>query len=192
MAVFDTRGGPCESREMKTALIAALTLAVACGGPTSSGSTQPIETARPGQRHDTRHSEAMAGRGGASEGMEMAALPPEVTAFHDTLAPRWHAEHGAQRTADTCAAIPQLQAQAEAIAKAMPPAGANPADWSASARQLGDAVAALGAACKASDGAAFEQAFAQVHERFHGVMSSAGEPGEHSEHSEHGEHEHRP
>lgn len=117
----------------------------------------------------------------------MAALPPEVQTFHDTLAPRWHAEHGPQRTADTCAAIPQFQTQADAIVKATPPADANPADWSAGARQLGDAVAALGAACKASDGAAFEQAFALVHERFHGVMSSAGES-----HGEHDEHEHRP
>jgi hypothetical protein len=112
---------------------------------------------------------------------EMAAMPPEVKKFHETLAPRWHAEHTPQRMTDTCTAIPEFHADADAIATATPPSGAGAADWSASAKQLTDAVAALDATCKASDAAAFEQAFALVHDHFHGLLAAAGES-----HEEHG------
>jgi hypothetical protein len=178
MAVFDTRGSACESRGMKTALMAVLVV-VACGGPTKPDT---LETARPNQNHDMRHTGEAGHMAGGGEAGAMAALPPEVKTFHDTLAPRWHAEHGPQRTAETCAAIPQFHAQADAIVAAAPPRGADPAAWSASAKQLGDAVGALDAACKAGDAAAFEPAFAEVHHRFHAVMESGGEHGEHGEH----------
>lgn len=152
----------------------------------------PADTDRTAQKHDTRM-----GKGGPTGEMnemnEMAAMPPEVKKFHETLAPRWHAEHGPQRMTDTCAAIPQLRADAEAIVTSTPPTAANPADWSGNAKQLTDAVAALDATCKASDAAAFEHAFALVHNNFHGLLGVAGgfelqhgKPG--SEEAEHAEH----
>jgi len=158
----------------------AVLAAVACGGTTKPDT---LETARQNQNHDTRYADH-SGEPGHKEGgeaEEMAALPPEVKAFHDTLAPRWHGEHGAQRTAETCAAIPQFHTQADAIAAAAPPKGAEAAAWAARAKQLADAVAALDAACKAGD-ATFEPAFAEVHHRFHAVMEAGGEHAEHSEH----------
>src|SRR5205085_11939718 len=108
-----------------------------------------------------------------AEGDEMVAMTPEVKAFHDVLAPRWHAERGAKRMADTCAAVPDLRTRAEAIAKATPPERAEPADWKDNARQLGEAVTALGATCQASDADKFEPAFTAVHERFHAVLETS-------------------
>jgi hypothetical protein len=117
-------------------------------------------------------------------------MPPEVKQFHETLAPRWHAEHGPQRMTDTCTALPQFHADADAILAATPPSGANPADWSANAKQLIDAVAALDATCKTGDAAAFEHAFALVHNHFHGLLAAAGESHEEHGKPEGGEHHH--
>jgi hypothetical protein len=161
-----------------------IALASACGGAAKSDSTTPLDSARISQNHDMHTGQmGKTGKVGETNEMhEMAALPPEVKSFHDTLAPRWHAEHGPQRMTDTCAAIPQLHAGADAIAAATPPNAARSADWAANAKQLTDAVAALDATCKASDATAFEQAFAVVHDNFHGVMASAGDGHEEREH----------
>lgn len=168
----------------KAALAAVLAVA-ACGANKPDG--EPLETARNGQRHEVgRHAPVGdAGRPDGGEGGEaeaMAALPPPVEAFHQALAPRWHAEPGAQRMADTCAAIPELRSRADAIVAAPAPAGRDAAAWELGGKQLAEAAAALEAPCQARDAAAFEAAFTQVHERFHGVLEAAtGERGEHGD-----------
>lgn len=141
----------------KTLLIAVLA-AGGCGGA-GQGAGEPLETARSNQKHDTGH-----------KGEEMVAMTPEVKLFRDALAPRWDAEQGPQRMVDTCAAIPEFVGDAESIAKALPPERADPADWAAKARALGDSLTALDAACKAKDAAQFEPAFAAVHTRFHAML----------------------
>lgn len=159
----------------------------ACGANKPDG--EPLETARSGQRHDVgRHAPGGdAGYAGSSEAAAMAALPPPVEAFHDALAPRWHAEPGAQRMADTCAAVPELRSRADAIVAAPAPAGRDAAAWELGGKQLAEAAAALEAPCQAHDAAAFEAAFTQVHERFHGVLEAAtGERGERGEHGDSG------
>ncbi|HEU4729494.1 MAG TPA: hypothetical protein VFT22_16450 [Kofleriaceae bacterium] len=171
-----------------------LTAAAACGGARTSDSTAPFETGRPIQRHEVGHmgDKEHMGKGEQGEMAEMEAMPPELRKFHETLAPRWHAPHGPKRMADTCAAMPQLHSDADAIAAASPPSGAT-ADWAGNAKQLVAAVAALDAPCKASDEAAFEQAFMAVHDRFHGLMAASGhghdehhgEPGDPAEPSSH-------
>ena len=155
----------------ETLLIAVLV--AGCGGA-GQGAGEPLETARSGQKHDTGHGKAHEGE---HEAEEMAT--PEIKMFHDALAPRWHAEHGPQRMADTCAAIAEFRGDAEEIAKALPPERADPTEWGAKARRLGDAVTALDAVCKAKDAAQFEPAFAAVHERFHAMLGAGGEHGEH-------------
>jgi hypothetical protein len=155
--------------------IAAIVLAgviAGCGG--SKPTNEPLEAARDSQKHDTPAGKQPGGT---------AAMPPAITAFHDVLAPRWHAEKGAKRMADTCSAIPELRASADAIVAAPAPEGRDAAAWSTGGKQLADAVGALDAPCKASDAAAFETAFHDVHERFHGVMELAmGGHGEHDDH----------
>jgi hypothetical protein len=193
MAVFDTRPSACESAEMKTArntlLIAALVAGAGCGGA-KRDSSEPLEAARNIQSHDTRSGDPGMGRMGSDEADEMAAMPPELQKFHAVLAPRWHAKHGPERMADTCGALTEFHADADAITAAAAPAGHDADAWSAGGKQLADAVAALDAACKAHDAAGFEPAFARVHERFHGLLE-AGEPkhGDHADH-DHTDHDH--
>ncbi len=147
--------------------------AAACGGskaaPATSTTTQP--SAGPE----------------AHEGMEHEGMSAEMKTFHDVLAPRWHAEHGPQRMQDTCTAVPEFQADADAIAKATPPDSANADTWTASTRALVDAINTLDATCKANDTAKFEEAFHGVHESFHGIMAAAGMMKEGGT----GEHEHQ-
>ena len=149
-------------------------LVAGCGGAGPS-SPPPLDTARDNQKHEVHEARHRA------EGDETVAMTPEVKAFHDVLAPRWHAEHGAKRMADTCAALGELRTGAEAIARATPPERAEPADWKGSARELGEAVSALGETCKANDAGKFEPAFAAVHERFHAVLE-AGVGGDQDHH----------
>lgn len=101
-------------------------------------------------------------------------MMPEVAKFHDVLAPRYHADKGDKRRADTCGAIADFEAGADAIAKATPPAGTDQEKWTAQTKELTDAVAAMGGTCKANDAAAFDPAFERVHKGFHGVMEAAG------------------
>jgi hypothetical protein len=124
-------------------------------------------------------------------GHDHAGMPAEVTKFHDVLAPRWHAEKGPQRMKDTCAAVADFQADADAIAKSTPPATANADTWGSSTKALVDSVAGLDTTCKANDTAKFEEAFHTLHENFHAVMAAtgAGEKHEHGQH-EHGQHQH--
>jgi hypothetical protein len=171
---------------MKAALMVMLAAAVACGGkaaPDQGG--KPAELGQDGTKHDK-------GQEMGREMGEMAAMPPSIAKFHETLAPRWHAPQGPQRMADACAAIGQLHADAGAIVAAPPPAGATPGSWSATGQQLAEAVTALEATCKAGDATAFEPAFMRVHTSFHHAMEAAmPKHGDHDEHGEHGEHEHK-
>lgn len=114
------------------------------------------------------------------------AMPAELKTFHDVLAPRWHAEKGTKRMQDTCSALPDFHADADALAKATPPRGANADTWTTGTKQLVDSVAALDTTCKANDASQFETAFEKVHVSFHGLLEAAG--GEHGEHDEHAEH----
>ncbi len=117
-------------------------------------------------------------------------MPAELTKFHDVLAPRWHAEQGPARMTDTCAAMPQFQSEADAIAKVTPPTPANADTWTAATRALVDAVESLDATCKANDAATFDEAFQQLHESFHALMAAAGAKHEPAEHQHGGEHQH--
>ncbi|NVB80476.1 MAG: hypothetical protein HOV81_18935 [Kofleriaceae bacterium] len=109
--------------------------------------------------------------GSAAHPMEM---PAEMQAFHDLLAPRWHAAQGQQRMKDTCDAIAQFQSDADAIGKATPPTDANADTWTNATRALAAAVGELATACQGGNMGTFEAAFTKVHEAFHALMAAAG------------------
>jgi cell pole-organizing protein PopZ len=111
------------------------------------------------------------GEGSAAHPMEM---PSEMQAFHDLLAPRWHAAQGAQRMKDTCDAVPQFQSSADAIGTATPPTTANADTWTTATRALAAAVGELATACQGGNMGTFETAFTKVHEAFHALMAAAG------------------
>jgi hypothetical protein len=169
---------------MKTVLMTVSIAVAACGGTTKRGSTSADDPDGRDRAMSHVGDEHQMGHGKAGEKHGEAEMPPQLTRFHDTLAPRWHAARGPQRTADTCAAISQFHANAEAIAVAEAPSKGDPAAWSRGGKKLTEAVVALEVTCKSKDAEAFEAAFARVHETFHGLMEAAGG------HDEHGEGEH--
>lgn len=136
-----------------------LAFLVACGSK-QPGPTGPAPEAEHGEH-----------AGSAEHPMEM---PAEMQAFHDVLAPRWHAPQGAQRMKDTCDAVTQLQSNADAIGKATPPTTANADTWTNATRALVDAVSELATACQGGNMGTFEAAFTKVHEAFHALMAAAG------------------
>lgn len=159
---------------MKHALFGVLLLAIGC----HHGAPAPAAPANPG-------SAAVAEPHGEHD--EHANLPPELAKFHELLAPRWHAEKGAARTKDTCAAVGDFAASADALAKLAPPAGADAGKWAASTQDLVAAVGGLKTSCEgAVDDAKFEDAFHTVHVGFHHVLEASGAGGE--EHHEGAEH----
>lgn len=146
---------------IRTFIVAAL-LAGACGGKDKAAPATPAPTG------EMKHGE---------DGDHHAAMTPELTAFHDLLRPRWHAQPGPQRMADTCSALPQFQSAADALAKAVPPQTANADTWTAGTRGIVAAAGDLDAACKTNDVAPFDAAFGKLHDAFHGLMMAAGEHG---------------
>jgi len=166
-------------RTVPISLVCALGMVVAviaCGGKAPDPG-MPSDLGRDGQQHAV-HEGSQSGATPAPDPQgepDEPQLPASLAKFHDTLAPRWHAERGPKRMADTCAAIAQFHADADAVATSAAPPGADAAAWLAGGKQLTEAVAGLDTACKANEPAAFEPAFARVHQRFHGLM----EAGEH-------------
>jgi hypothetical protein len=104
----------------------ALVLASACGGgaKTSAPAAAPIQATAPSKA--------------------------SIDSFHDLLAPLWHAPEGAERTAKTCDAVPELEKRAQDMGDA----------------PLVEALHALEAEC-AGDRAAFQPKFSAVHDAFH-------------------------
>ncbi|HEY0190783.1 MAG TPA: hypothetical protein VGC42_06640 [Kofleriaceae bacterium] len=166
---------------MKTALFGVL-IAAGCGGtaPPGGSNSEPLDSSRVNQSHAQGRKPAV-----EQHDAEMN-LPPEVKRFHDTLAPRWHAEHTPQRMADTCAAIGQFHTDATAIVDAAPPKAGDASGWASGGRELDAAVAGLDKACQAHDAAAFDTAFEKVHRSFHRVMEAGGASEDHAPaHPEH-------
>ena len=114
-------------------------------------------------------------------------MTPEIKKLHDLLSPLWHADKGPQRMKNTCAAIGDFKADADAIATATPPTTANADNWTKGTRALVTAVGKLADACKSNDAAQFEPAFSAVHDAFHSLMEQAGM---HHAEEGNGEHEH--
>jgi pyruvate dehydrogenase E2 component (dihydrolipoamide acetyltransferase) len=103
-------------------------------------------------------------------------LPPALDQFHGILAPLWHADAGAQRQKDTCAAMPDFQRGADAIAAAPVPAGIDAAAWTAAAADLRAKVAATSAQCAAPQ-AGFDAAFSALHDAYHHIVDVAHTKG---------------
>jgi hypothetical protein len=156
---------------MKTrlSLVLVLVAAAACGSKKSAPATETMPKTGGGEEH--------------------ANMLPEVAKFHDVLAPRWHADKGPQRMTDTCGAMAEFQANADALTKVATPAGADATTWSTKTQDLVAAVGALDGTCKANDAAAFEPAFEKVHMDFHAVMEASAPAGAGGEGGEHHDHE---
>ncbi len=153
---------------MTRTLTFALLLAIAaCGGKDKGGSGTTPPAGGAGDHRDGDHH---------ADGEQMHdELSPEMKTFHDVLAPLWHADKGAKRSADTCAAVPQLKTNADGIATATPPVSTNADTWTTGTRALVAAIGELETACKGK--ADIEAPFAKVHDAFHNLMKQAKAAG---------------
>jgi len=123
---------------IRTPLIAALLAACAIG---SSGAA-----AQPAAGHHHHH------------------FADDVEAFHDVLAPIWHAPHGKARSDDACRQAGRMAELAQAI-------------HSADAGALRSRLSALTERCRAAQGG-IDTALFEVHEAFHRLLEAgAGNPG---------------
>jgi hypothetical protein len=109
--------------------------------------------------------------GGGEHAKEHANLPPTMTAFHDILAPLWHADEGAQRTTDTCNAIGELTTRARAIRTDAAPAGTDATVWTNAGVALEASVKNLHSECMTAARGAFQPTFADVHDKFHALLA---------------------
>ena len=140
---------------MRTVLLAIAVAAAtaACGGKSkpadSTVTSQPA--GNPGEEHE--HS-----------------FPAEMGAFHDKLAPLWHADSGQARIDETCAATGELDALAAGVKNGAVPAGADPATYGERADALVASVVKLSAACGSADRATFDADFGGVHSAFHALI----------------------
>jgi hypothetical protein len=138
---------------MKRIMFVAVVMAACGGSEKAADKTTPMPEGEHGKDHDKEH----------------AKLTPELNAFHDVLAPRWHADPGEARVTDTCAAQPEMLTKSQAVEAAAPPADVDAAVWTDAAHKLTAVVEALGQTC-AGDRTAFDAAFSSVHDGFHYLM----------------------
>jgi hypothetical protein len=135
----------------------AIVLLVACGGHGAEGSGPH------GHEREGRHA------GGEAHGEHARALPPELQALHGVLAPVWHSEPGARRTAAACDAAATLVARAQAVADAAVPDGAEAGAWGEATADLVQTSRQLAAACGASAPES-EAKLTAFHDAFHALV----------------------
>jgi hypothetical protein len=192
--VIDTDPSPWDMARMRRAVVLALgsillMLAAGCGPggcPATCGGGRPRRGFMPAETATAPApapaaapaptappSPAPAAAGGHDHG---TGLPPALDRFHGVLAPLWHADAGAQRQKDTCAAMADFQRGADEIAAAPVPTGVDAAAWQAAAADLRAKVAATSAQCAAPQ-AAFDAAFSVLHDAYHHIVDVAHTKG---------------
>lgn len=135
-------------------VLAVVALATACGGSSAEGTeTAHHEEAAGGEQHPEGH----------------PAIPANLSALHDVLAPAWHSEAGATRAGVACTNAARLDEESRGVASSAPPEGVDPTAWGTAADELTAASAALVAECGAS-GPAVEERLSSVHDAFHALL----------------------
>jgi hypothetical protein len=140
---------------VRTLLVSTVLVAAACGAKRPATSTVASEPSAPAK---------------APPAGDQPALLPAVTAFHDKLAPLWHAAPGPERTKDTCASATELGTLAEDVEHASLPAAVDATKWSTEAGKLHTALGELASDCATTHGANLPTLFETVHQDFHGVI----------------------
>lgn len=152
------------------------TALVACSSntPSSTAGSSAASTSKPTasatQAAHEEHDEHE-GHGGHHEHGDLSA---PLNAFHDVLAPLWHAAKGDTRTGNTCAAASDLHDRALAVDAGGPPANAHQPDaYKERAKKLVVSVDDLGVECGKAGRPDFEKKFSAVHDAFHDVMEAS-------------------
>ena len=95
-------------------------------------------------------------------------FPPAVEAFHDVMAPLWHAPAGEQRAQEICVQSSQLVANVGIIQQSETPINIKASEWNQAVTNLTQAVTELEQQC--DDKNSPEPALGEVHEAFHHLV----------------------
>ena len=95
-------------------------------------------------------------------------FPPSVAAFHDVMAPLWHAPAGEQRAQEICVQSSQLVANVDIIQQSETPDKVKSNEWSRAVKNLSQTVSELEQQC--DDKQPPEPALGEVHEAFHQLI----------------------
>jgi hypothetical protein len=159
-------------RALRTLLVAApIALFAACGATKPAACPNPpngehckggegCEHCKDGSpcEHCKHHAEGHGEHHGEHhEQGEHAALPPELHALHEVLAPVWHTTPGPTRVAKACDGAKALSEKAKAVNDA----------------ELTKDFAAVEAACAKDGRAEVEPTLTVAHERFHALVKPA-------------------
>lgn len=138
-----------------------------CGGGDDGETTTTTGHEHSGGERASHHGE----HHGEGHGHAEWDAPATIIAFHDALAPAWHAEPDDARREAMCAAVEDLDVRAAAIGEAPAPdrlTGPGE-DWITAAVALGTAVNDLRGACEESPPGDAENRFSAVHDAFHAL-----------------------
>jgi hypothetical protein len=144
------------SRSVTALSLSLVATLAACGGAPPAPAT-PTGAEAGEHRHHDHDGKGKEEHDGKGKEHDDSAQPAPVRAFHEALAPLWHADKGPERVTKTCAQAPALKAKADATSNA----------------ELVAATAALVAECDKAGRPDFEARFAAVHERFHALAKHA-------------------
>jgi hypothetical protein len=143
-------------------------LLAGCGGGSGEGTGDGQDEASSGGEAEHHHHGE--GHGGHHEHAE---LPPSVSAFHDVLAPAFHADPGPGRAQAACDAHETFDTRAAAVRDDAAPEGADADAYAHAAAGLVAASAELTRVCgEGTDGA--EAALDSLHDAFHAVVEQLG------------------
>lgn len=129
---------------------------------------------------DVAEGEGGEGHAGGEHGGEHGELPAEVTAFHDALAPVWHAEEGQVRRDAACENIHVLDGAADDVEAMSVPEGVDENAWHAATDDLMADVDVVAGACE-GDADDVEAKLSEVHDAFHAIVELLN-PEEHEGH----------
>lgn len=151
-------------------------LLAACGG-SSSGTETASTSGESGGEHHHHHGDGE-GHHHHGEGHhdgeghhEHAAMPAEVDALHDVLAPVWHSEPGSARTTLACDSSASLAERSRAVQASAAPANVDAARWTELTTALTTTADALVTEC-GSGAAAAETRLSEHHDAFHRLLEA--------------------
>ena len=133
-------------------VLAFVVAALGCGGK-SKPATSTVE-----------HADHMEGKD------HHAGQPAEVAAFHDRLAPLWHAEANQARTDGTCGAIGDFEQLLGNLERAAAPETVDAVAWGERLGALRESIGAMGEDCANNQAGAFEAKFETVHNSYHALI----------------------
>lgn len=154
-------------------------VAVGCGGAPAEPSTGADPAAGQGEPHGEHHGEEHGhGEHGGDHAEHGHKDHPEMTpgmlAFHDVMAPLWHAdEKSPTRFDDTCKAMAEMEKLGAAVGEEPAPEGKDD-DWKAAGEKLVSTLKDLGGVCEATKKDEFQAKFSAVHDAFHVQMELRG------------------